>query len=499
MTAEPLILAVDQGTSSTKCLLVDAAGTVVSRAAANVGVRYPQPGWVEQSAEEIWRSVVESVRACLAGHDPRRVVGVGLSNQRESALVWQRRTGEPIGPVLGWQDQRTVPAARRLRARDVEAQIRARTGLPLDPMFSALKAQWLLDEYDPRRDRARRGELCLGTLDAWLIHRMTGTPRIEIGNASRTQLFDVFALGWAGELLDLFEVPRPLLPEVVASAVDLGPVRLPGLPAGVPLRAVLGDSHAALFAHGAFTPGAVKATYGTGTSVMGLVADATADSPGLCRTIAWQIDRPAYAAEGNIRASGAVLVWLAGVLDTTPDQILRLADNADAGGTMLVPAFGGLGAPWWDDTAVAVLSGLSLGTGRAHLARAAVEAIAHQVCDVLEAFTGLAGQQVDCLFADGGGSISDLLMQIQADLGRTPVLRASAPDGSALGVAQLAGLGAGLWDLDSLARQDRKRDLFQPSATATVTRQSRLAWREAVRRSSYHPSNRLSDDPSTTS
>jgi glycerol kinase len=461
-------------------------------------VGYPQPGWVQQSADEIWHSVEEAVGACLRGHDPGRIVGVGLSNQRESALVWERDTAKPVGPMLGWQDQRTAPTARRLRAQGADATIRARTGLPLDPMFSALKAQWLLDQYDPDRDRSRRGELCAGTVDAWLIHRMTGTPHIEIGNASRTQLFDVSTLGWCPELLDIFDVPEQILPDVVASAADLGPVNLPGLPAGATLRAVLGDSHAALFAHGVFTPGPVKATYGTGTSVMGLAADPAADNPGLCRTIAWQIDTPTYAAEGNIRASGAVLVWLAELLDTTPDEILQLAAGADTGGTTLVPAFGGLGAPWWDDAAVAILCGLTLGTTRAQLARAAVESIAHQVCDVLEAFTHAADRDVECLYADGGGSVSDLLMQIQANLSGTRLLRASVPDLSALGAAHLAGLGAGLWDLDTLTRQDHKRDVFHPDPASAATTKSRLSWGAAVQRSRSHPPSTPSSSPTTT-
>jgi glycerol kinase len=477
-----MILAIDQGTSSTKCLLVDDEGAIVNRASAPVDVAYPKPGWVEQSADEVWDSVVTAVRACVGTSTVDAISTVGISSQRESALLWDRRTGEPVGPLLGWQDQRTAAHAHALKGN--AALVRQISGLPLDPMFTALKAHWLLGElhgsgkYESGRHGLGRhglgrhsGDYRLGTVDSWLIHKLTGEHRIEAGNASRTQLYDVRRNAWSDELLELFGVPRSILPEVVpsdapASIVD-GPLR------GVPVHAVLGDSHAALFAHGAWTPGMVKATYGTGSSVMGLVEDHEALDDGLCLTIAWQAGgRVAYAAEGNIRASGAVLVWLAALLGSTPEEILELAGRSDSGGTVLVPAFGGLAAPWWDDGAVAGWTGLTLGSRREHLARAAVEAIAFQVGAVAGRIPSLDG-----VYADGGGSASDLLMQLQADVSRVPVHRAKAVDLSALGAAHLAGLGAGIWDEARLANLPRERDTFAPGVPVPAE-----AWTAALDR-----------------
>lgn len=488
--ADPLVLAIDQGTSSTKCLLVDQRGAVVARASSPIPVQYPQPGWVEQSAEDIWASVVISVAACLAGQDPNRVVAVGLSNQRESVLIWERATGQPLGPMLGWQDQRTADRCEQLRADGAAAQVRQLSGLPLDPMFSAAKAGWLLDSYDPDRVRSARGELCLGTVDSWLMCRLDGGyrpgfgHRIEVGNAARTQLLDVRRREWSPDLLKVFGVPAEVLPSPVASAGDLGGVSgVPGLSSSTRLAAVLGDSHAALFGHGACTPGLVKATYGTGSSVMGLVDSPAEVGDGVCLTIAWDAGTPAYAAEGNIRASGAVLVWLAALLGTTPADVLDLAAGADSDGVVLVPAFGGLAAPWWDDTAAATLTGLTLGTGRRQLARAAAEAIAFQVSDVVAAVAA-GGRPVECLLVDGGGSVSDTLMQLQADVVGVPVLRARAADLSALGAAQLAGMSAGVWTADEVAALPRERDTFSPAALAP---ERRAGWHAGVVRARYKP------------
>ncbi|HLL65815.1 MAG TPA: FGGY family carbohydrate kinase [Micromonosporaceae bacterium] len=489
--ADPLVLAIDQGTSSTKCLLVGTDGEIRAKASSPIDISYPRPGWVEQSPDAIWASVLDSVAKVLTGQDATRVAAVGLSNQRESVLLWERTTGRPLGPMLGWQDQRTVDACERLRAAGHGEQVRQVSGLPLDPMFSALKAGWLLDRYDPDRVRSARGELCLGTVDSWLMYRLGGGHVVEVGNAARTQLLDVDRRQWSGELLGIFGVPRDVLPTVVASAGTLGEVSgLPGLRSGVPLAAVLGDSHAALFAHGARTPGMVKTTYGTGSSVMGLVSASVGAAPGadqgVCRTIAWDAGDAAYAAEGNIRASGAILVWLAGLLGTTPEGILRMAASADSGGVTLVPAFGGLAAPWWDDGAVASMTGLTLGTGPEQLARAAAEAVTFQVNDVVAAITR-TGQPVECLLVDGGGSASDTLMQMQADVSGVPVLRARAQDLSALGAAHLAGLTAGVWTADEVAGLPRDRDTFRPAQDGPARDDRVAAWHSALARARHRP------------
>jgi glycerol kinase len=509
-SVDPLVLAIDQGTSSTKALLVDGQGDIVARGRAALGIDYPSPGHVEQSPSAIWSSVQSAVSSCLASAPGRPVAAVGLSTQRESVLLWERSTGRPLGPMLGWQDRRTGDECRRL-APELADVVRAVTGLPLDPMFSALKARWLLDHYDPDRRRAHRGELCLGTVDAWLTRCLTGRQQIEVGNASRTQLLDVRSGRWSDLLLAAFDVPIEVLPDVVPSGGRcLGeltrsradpadptnradpaavPAGLHGL-AGVPLTAVLADSHAALFAHGAFAPGAVKATYGTGSSVIGLVDPAVTLAEGLCLTIAWQIDgersgRLTHAAEGNIASTGATLTWLGNVLGVTPGEVVSLAEHSDSGGVVLVPAFNGLGAPWWDDQATAVLCGMSLGTTRAHLARAALESVATQVGDLAAAIVGIGGDRV--LLADGGVSGSDVLMQLQADLLGVPVERACHPELSALGAAHLAGLGCGLWDEGELRALPRERDVFSPRVGAELEA-GQGAWRDAIGRARWRPS-----------
>jgi glycerol kinase len=483
--ASPLILAIDQGTSSTKCLLVDAQGEVVARGGAPLGEQHPRPGWVEQDGLEIVHSVQRAVEACLAGQDARAVVAVGLSSQRESLVAWDARTGEPLAPVVSWQDQRTGPTVDALRSPEHEALIRARSGLPLDPMFSAAKARWLLEALDPGRTRARDGALRLGTIDSWLLDRLGGEHVIEVGNASRTQLLDVRRGAWDEDLLRLFGVPAQALPRVVSSVGPFPRVKgLAPLPDGVPLAAVMGDSHAALFAHGAFAPGQVKATYGTGSSVMGLVARPDDLSHGLCLTVAWALDRPdrpALAAEGNIRAAGATLRWMADLLAIDTDALAELAAGARSDGVSVVPAFNGLGAPHWDKAAIGLVTGCTLATGRATLARAALESIPHQVCDVIEAIDASAGR-VERLHADGGPTRNRTLMQLQADLLGRPVLPAVTSELSALGAAHLAGVSAGVWTLERLAGLARERRIVEPRGDPAERERAREVWRRAVAR-----------------
>ncbi|WP_433380936.1 FGGY family carbohydrate kinase [Actinoplanes sp. CA-142083] len=447
-----LVLAIDQGTSSTKCLLVDPSGAIVRSASAPVPIRYPQPGWVEQDAIEILDSVLAAATECLSGVGKGAVRAVGFSTQRESAVVWDPRTGLPSGPVLGWQDQRSQPICDALRDKDQAHRVREISGLPLDPMFSAAKLRWLLD-------RAPSSSV-VGTVDAWLVHALTGSHQIEVGNASRTQLLDVRAGVWSPELLDLFGIPASALPVVTPSSGSLGIIgERGGVLEGLPITAVLGDSHAALYAHGAAGSGGVKVTYGTGSSVMRL---GSSDSEAVCLTVAWD---DCLAMEGNIRSSGATVAWLASLLGVSASQIGQMAASASSDGVFVVPAFGGLAAPWWDDAAVGVISGLTLGTRAPQLARAAIESIAHQVTDVVDAMGGAS-----CLLADGGASENDHLMRIQADLAGVPVRRARAANLSALGAAFLAGGFTGL----SLDYDD-----FDPRPIDPAVR---IAWRDAVAR-----------------
>ncbi len=463
MSSPDHILAIDQGTSATKAVLVDASGAIVARGSAPVALSTPRPGWVEQDANEIWASVQAAVADCVTG---QRVVAVGLSTQRESLLLWDRATGEPRGPMLSWQDQRTDCAPLREHAEEV----RALSGLPLDPMFSAAKARWLLDAYG-------RDGVCLGTVDSFLLHKLGGGHVIEAGNAARTQLLDVRRRDWSPELLELFGVPRETLPEVIASTGPFPAVRdLAPVPDGTPVYAVMGDSHSALFAHAGWRPGQVKATYGTGSSIMSLGDPATPTN--LCLTIAWDDGgEVAHAFEGNIRSTGATLTWLATLLGTTPAALAEQAADSSAG-VHLVPAFGGLAAPWWDDEAVGLISGLTFATRLPQLARAALESIAFQVEDTVAALE----TPVDTLLVDGGPTANRTLMQLQADTSGRAVARSLTAELSALGVAHLAGRVAGVWTQAQLEALDRPRELYEPHE-APASRETRLAaWHAAVAR-----------------
>ncbi|GAA2331071.1 FGGY-family carbohydrate kinase [Streptomyces violaceusniger] len=485
-TAEPLVLAVDQGTSATKAILVDRHGDIVARASAPVALATPAPGWVEQSAEEIWDSCRRVVAACLDGQDVARVATIGLSTQRESLLLWDRATGAPLSPLLGWLDRRTAGDHALLRAGPDAELIREVSGLPLDPMFSAPKAAWLLDRHDPDRRRSRAGELCLGTVDSWLLFKLGGAHLIEVGNAARTQLLDVRRCVWDERLTRIFDVPHEVLPQVVPSQGPFPGTRgLAPLPDGVPVTAVLGDSHAALFAHAGWQRGTVKATYGTGSSVMAVIPTATRVSSGLCLTVAWQTGGcPTWAVEGNIRSTGATVNWLAGLLGRPPSELAELAADSSEGVTM-VPAFGGLGAPWWDENAVGLISGITLGTEAGHIARAALESIAFQVEDVVAAVERETGP-VARLLADGGASSNPVLMQLQADTSGRAVERALARDLSALGAAHLAGLTRGVWDWADLDRLNRPCEISTPVDDEAIRVRRLASWHAAVRRARLH-------------
>jgi glycerol kinase len=476
-----MILAIDQGTSSTKAVLVDELGAVVARGGAPVGCTFPRPGWVEQDPEEIWRSVLLAVEDCLQQAPDATPSALAISNQRESAVVWER-SGRAVGPLIGWQDSRTAPDCDRLRADGAEPLVQARTGLALDPMFSATKLRWLLD-------RAPAGDLCAGTVDAWLVYRLTGGAvfACEAGNASRTQLLNLRDVAWDPELLELFRIPAAVLPELRASDAGFGTTVAQGaIPAGLPVAAVLADSHAALYGHGSFVSGTGKATYGTGTSVMTVCEEPVGTAGGIAQTLAWLTDRPTWAFEGNIIASGAALDWMAELLGLEGGAALQeLAATVDSGdGVALVPAFAGLGAPYWDRAASGVIAGLTRGSRREHLARAAVESVAMQVCDVLEAMEHASGRTLQVLYADGGATAGTTLMQCQADLLGRPVLASTTAEMSALGAAHMAGTAIGLWDgepaLTALPRPSRE---FRPDLAEPERERRREAWAQAVARS----------------
>jgi glycerol kinase len=493
-----VILAIDQGTTNSKAALVSATGRLVSSGTARVGISSPRPGWVEQDAARIWTSVLEAMAACLASAPDAEIQGVALSTQRESVVGWQASTGMPLGPVIGWQDRRTTTwCTQALSQQDGRLVIR-RTGLRIDPMFSAPKMRWLLDNRPPEVPLA---DVRLGTVDSWLVWQLTGGSAhlSEAGNASRTLLYDITELDWNGELLDIFGVPAATLPATVASDQGFGTTRgVPLVPDGTPIAAVMADSHAALFGQGCTEVGMAKATYGTGSSVMAPVANLSAGDARIPVTLAWVIGgSPTYALEGNILFSGATLTWAADLLTNgSVADLVALADTvSDSGGVTLVPAFAGLGAPHWDRNAHALISGMSEGSARAHLARAAVDAIAHQICDIVDVIEDKS-VPLQVFRADGGATSSGLVMQTQADLLGREVEASDVAEVSALGAAKLA------WR--ALGRQDAwpnssNGQIYRPIVDSEERRRRRDHWAGEINRTLFTPSSEDSANGSSAS
>jgi glycerol kinase len=479
------ILAIDQGTTNSKAILVSDKGELVSRGSAPVGIAYPRPGWVEQDPQRIWKSVCEAVAACLEGAPDVTVEAVAISNQRESVTIWDAETGEPLGPVVSWQCRRTAPDCQRLVSDGQSNRVQAITGLPLDPMFPGLKFRWLLD-------RAPKGrKLRVGTIDSWLVHRLTGGRRhvCDASNAARSQLFDLQRQVWSEELCEIFAVSSSVLPEVLDSSDDFGTILdLPSVPDGTPIRSAIGDSHAALFGHGAFNPGDGKVTFGTGSSVMATLPRFIAPRNGITTTIAWRISgKPTFAFEGNILVSAASLPWITDILGL-PDvaALIELAATAESGGPGFVPAFVGLGAPYWNSDARALFSQISFNTTRAQMARAVTDSIAFQVHDVVSAMQSQNGGAIGALYVDGGPSQNLFLMQCVTDLLGHAVIQCKAPEASALGAAYLAGLSLGMWsDLQAINRLPRESQVISPKANDGAERLK--TWRDAVARSTWNP------------
>jgi glycerol kinase len=481
-----LILAIDQGTTNTKAILVDASGGIVARAAVPMSVDYPQPGWAEQSALDIWESV-RTVIAEVVAQSPAAISALAISNQRETIVIWDRQTHQPIGPAITWQCRRSTDRCAALRDAGAEAEIVDRTGVGLDPLFPAAKLAWLLDAVPGARERARRGELAAGTIDSWLLWRLTAgaAHATDHSNASRTQLFNTLTLAWDPELLRLFDVPQAMLPSVRPSAGRFGEVAAGAcaLPAGTPIEAMLGDSHAALYGHGIRVPGVVKATYGTGSSLMTLTNGRPRSSNGLSGTIAWSSAAGvAYALEGNIPVSGQAAAFMAEMLGIQgASELADLAASvADANGVSFVPALVGLGAPRWLDDVRGVVTGLSLGTKRAHLARAAIEAIAFQVRDVFVAMEMDLGSSLAGLSVDGGASRNDLLMQLQADILDRPVSRGEVAELSAIGAARLAATALGHPDWPDHAAGTIFSPRMEPVGRALALERWSRAVRQAI-------------------
>jgi glycerol kinase len=488
-----LILAIDQGTTNTKALLVNPAGAIVARAACPVDVAYPRPAWVEQDGLALWHSVRQAADACLTQAGDPPLAAVAIANQRETALIWDRRTGEPLGPAVVWQCRRTASFCEELRAQGAGELLHQRTGLALDPLFSASKLRWLLDHVPNGHARAAAGEICAGNVDSWLLWNLSGgeVHACDMTNAARTQLLDLRTQTWDAELCALFGVPQAALPRLQPSSSHFGTTVAVGrIPAGVPIGAMIGDSHAALFGQGGFEPGAIKATYGTGSSLMTPTNRPVISTRGLSTTVAWANPRPVFALEGNITVTGAAVRWLAGLLGLSGGSaaVAALAEQVESSeGVYLVPAFAGLGAPYWNDAARGVFAGLTQATSAAHLARAAIESIAYQVRDVFDQMAAEAGVELTTLLADGGASQNDRLMQFQADILGQTVLRSASSDVSALGAAYLAGMTVGIWRSEAeIAALPRPRDRFEPRMTAAEREARYTGWREAVDRALLH-------------
>ncbi|HTU68418.1 MAG TPA: glycerol kinase GlpK [Steroidobacteraceae bacterium] len=487
------VLALDQGTTSSRSLLFDARGRIVSLAQREFAQHYPRPGWVEHDAREIWDSQRATIAEALRGAQatPRDILAVGITNQRETTILWERATGVPLAPAIVWQDRRTAAHCESLRAAGHESRISAATGLVIDPYFSATKMAWLLEHVPDARRRAATGELCLGTIDSWLVWQLTGGRRhvTDATNASRTMLFDLARGDWSDELLDLFDIPRAALPDVVASC--LGPdsaidISLDGVE--VPVAGIAGDQQAALFGQACFTPGMAKNTYGTGCfALMNAGRALRASRHRLLTTLAWRRGEDCFALEGGVFMAGAIVQWLRDELGIirSPAEIEPLAASVpDSGDVYLVPAFAGLGAPQWDAAARGTIVGLTRGSNRAHLARAALESIAFQTADLVDAMREDAGHPLAELRVDGGASRNDLLLQFQADLLGVPVLRPANTETTAFGAAALAGLGRGVWqseeELGSLWSIEKR---FEPRMSRADAAARRTRWNDALARS----------------
>jgi glycerol kinase len=486
------VLALDQGTTSSRAIVFDEAGSAVAMAQREFQQIFPRPGWVEHDPLEIWESQLAVALEALerAGLAASELAALGITNQRETTVVWDRSTGLPMGNAIVWQDRRTADDCDRLKREGLEPLFRERTGLVLDPYFSGTKLAWILDHTPGAREAAESGRLAFGTVDSWLIWNLTGgLHATDVTNASRTLLYDLRTGGWGEELLTALRIPREVLPEIRSSSEVYGETVPALLGAPVPIAGVAGDQQAALFGQACLSPGMVKNTYGTGCFLLMNTGDRPVRSRHeLLTTPAWRIGgRTDYALEGSVFVAGAVVQWLRdglGILRSSSEIEALAASVPDSGGVVLVPAFTGLGAPHWDPYARGALVGITRGTTAAHLARAALEGIAYQVADVLSAMAADSGVPVAELRVDGGAAVNDLLMQLQADLAGVPVVRPRVQETTALGAAYLAGLATGVWQsTDEISARWQVERTFEPALDPARAAEMRARWDRAVERS----------------
>lgn len=484
------IVALDQGTTSSRTIIFNTKGEIVGLAQKEFKQHYPQPGWVEHDAHEIWETQLSTLIEAIAKAriTPDQIAAIGITNQRETTVVWDRQTGEPIAPAIVWQDRRTAAYCDELRAAGKAELLQGKTGLILDAYFSATKLKWILDHTDGARERALKGELAFGTIDCWLIWKLTNgkVHATDVTNASRTLLFNIHSLEWDAKLLSLFDIPETILPTVQPSSGDFGNCTIiPG--ATIPIAGVAGDQQAALFGQLCLDPGMVKNTYGTGCfMLMNTGTKAIRSQQKLLTTIAWQLDGVTeYALEGSVFIGGAVVQWLRDqlkVIHSSPD-IEKLASTVtDSEGVYVVPAFAGLGAPHWNPYARGSIIGLTRGSNQAHIARASLDSIAYQSADLLSAMEADAGIPIRELRVDGGATVNDLLMQFQSDLLNSKVVRPVITETTALGAAYLAGLAVGYWKNKEALRELWQADqVFSPCIDEEKRKDLRKGWQRAVR------------------
>ncbi len=495
------ILAIDQGTTGTTALVMGLDGATLGRKNCECAQHFPQPGWVEHEPDQIWQSVLSAVQGALELANVRgtEIAAIGLTNQRETTLLWDRKTGRPVQRAIVWQDRRTAPRCAELKAAGHEARVRELTGLVLDPYFSGTKLSWMLDHVAGARDAARAGELAFGTVDSYLVWQLAGgashgAPHVtDVTNASRTLLMELASRTWNDELCELLDIPKRVLPEIVPSAARVAQTRgVPGLPDGIPITGIAGDQHAALFGQACFEPGDAKCTYGTGAFLLvNTGSKPVASGAGLLSTLAWQLQSEAvYALEGSCFIAGAAVQWLRdgiGLIGSAQEieALARQVPSSD--GVAFVPALSGLGAPYWDPDARGLITGITRGTTRAHLARATLEAIAFQVHDVIAAMGGDLGHPVTRMRVDGGAAANDLLLQTQSDFGAVTVERPTELESTARGAAMLAGLGAGLFSSpNEAARMIRLDRAFTPQIDDEARQAALARWSDAVCRARSH-------------
>ncbi|MEW6200979.1 MAG: glycerol kinase GlpK [bacterium] len=487
------ILAIDQGTTGTTAILFDENGVPLGKKNREITQHYPKPGWVEHNPEEIMKvtlaTVADTVRAARV--KPSAIAAIGITNQRETTVVWDRKTGKPVFNAIVWQCRRTAPICDKLKAQGLEKTFRSKTGLVIDAYFSGTKVKWILDNVPGARQKAQRGELLFGTIDSWLVWNLTGgaVHAVEISNASRTLLFNIQSLKWDDEILRILNIPKAVLPPVCSSSEVIGKTKgLKVLPDGIPIAGIAGDQQAALFGQACYESGQSKCTYGTGAFfLMNTGTRRIASRRGLITTVAWKLnDSVSYALEGSVFISGAVIQWLRDELRffNKSSECEPLAESVpDTGGVYLVPAFVGLGAPHWDMYARGTITGLTRGSNRAHITRAALEAMAYQVRDLVEAMEADAGMKLKSLKVDGGAVENNFLMQFQSDILGVPVDRPAVAETTALGAAFLAGLATGYWsDLSSLQKARKTECLFRPKMKPSWRNELYKGWLEAVKK-----------------